>query len=87
MHEIGYPSWKWPIQAWLHPMQARISSVRSSAALTGSSGSQIRALVIAQAPACPPAMICSASWGWLIRPATMTGTPTTARTLVASGAV
>ena len=27
MQEIGNPRWKWPMQAWLQPMQARMSSV------------------------------------------------------------
>ena len=75
------------MHAWLQPMQARISSVRPSAAFIGSSGSQIRARVITQASACPSSRTRSASCGWLIRPATMTGTETTAFACAASGAV
>jgi hypothetical protein len=50
------------------------------------SGSQIIALVITHASACPAAMMCSASCGWLIRPATSTGTLTAARSFPDSGA-
>ena len=42
---------------------------------------------MAHASAWPAARTASASWGWLIRPATMTGTRTTALTRAASGAV
>ena len=86
MQEIGNPRWKWPMQAWLQPMQARMSSVCPAFASPGISGSQIIALVITQASACPAAMICSASCGWLIRPATRTGTVTAARSFADSGA-
>jgi len=87
MQEIGKPAWKWPMQAWLQPMQARISSARPVAALIGRSGSQMSARVIATASACPAAMMCSASCGWFTRPATMTGTRTTCFVAAASGAV
>jgi hypothetical protein len=87
MHEIGNPAWKCPMQAWLQPMQARISSSRPCAVLAGSSGSQISARVITVMSACPAARIASASCGWLIRPATITGTRTTALARAASGAV
>src|SRR5882757_2116287 len=75
------------MQAWLQPMHARMSSANPSRAFAGIAGSQIRARVMAQASACPAAMIFSASWGWLIRPATMTGTPTTFLIAAANGAV
>ncbi len=75
------------MQAWLQPMQARISSTWPADALAGRSGSQIRARVIATASACPAAITWSPSCGWLIRPATITGTLTTLLTLAASGAV
>ena len=55
-------------------------------ASAGISGSQIIALVITQASAWPSAMMCSASCGWLIRPATSTGTRTAARSFPACGA-
>ena len=87
MHEIGKPAWKWPMQAWLHPMQARMSSIRPAAVLAGSSGSQISARVMTHASAWPAARIASASWGWLIRPATRTGTRTAAFARAARGAV
>ena len=38
MQEIGRPSWKWPMQAWLQPMQARMSSVGPALALFGHLG-------------------------------------------------
>ena len=47
---------------------------------SGSCGSQISARVMTQASAAPAARICSASCGWLIRPATMTGHSTASRT-------
>ncbi len=75
------------MHAWLQPTQARISSVRPSAALTGRSGSQISARVMTQASAWPSSRTRSASCGWLIRPATMTGTRTTAFARAARGAV
>ncbi len=75
------------MHAWLQPMQARMSSSRPAAVLAGSSGSQIRARVITQASACPASRIASASWGWLIRPATKTGTRTTDFARAARGAV
>ncbi len=62
------------MQAWLQPMQARMSSSRPAAVLAGSSGSQISARVMTHASAWPAARIASASCGWLIRPATKTGT-------------
>ncbi len=49
------------MQAWLQPMQARMSSVRPSAALAGSSGSQISARVMTHMSAWPAARIISAS--------------------------
>ena len=75
------------MQAWLQPMQARMSSRRPRAALAGSSGSQMSARVMTHRSAWPAARIASASWGWLIRPATMTGTRTTCLTRAANGAV
>src|SRR5215467_9696425 len=75
------------MHAWLHPMHARISSTEPCLALFGISGSQISALVMAQASACPAEMTSSASCGWLMRPATMTGTRITSLILAASGAV
>ena len=87
MHEIGLPAWKCPMHAWLHPMHARMSSSRPARALAGSSGSLISARVITHRSAWPAARIASASCGWLIRPATITGTPTAAFTRAASGAV
>ena len=86
MQEIGNPRWKWPMQAWLQPMQARMSSVCPALASPGISGSQIIARVMTHTSACPAAMMCSASCGWLIRPATSTGTCTAARSLADSGA-
>ncbi len=74
------------MQAWLQPMQARMSSVCPACASAGMSGSQISALVITHASAWPAAMMCSASCGWLIRPATRTGTSTAARSFAGSGA-
>jgi hypothetical protein len=87
MHEMGNPAWKCPMQAWLQPMQARMSSSRPCAVLAGSSGSQIRARVMTQRSACPAARMASASCGWLIRPATITGTRIAALARAASGAV
>ena len=87
MHEIGYPMWKWPMHAWLHAIHARISSVRCDCALSGISGSQMSARVIAQASACPDASTISASCGWLMRPATRTGTDTCFLIFAADGAV
>ena len=75
------------MHAWLQPMQARMSSRRPCAALAGSSGSQIRARVMTHMSAWPAARIASASCGWLIRPATMTGTRTTRLDPSRSGAV
>ena len=75
------------MQAWLQPMHARMSSSRPASVFAGSSGSQMSARVITQASACSAARIASASCGWLIRPATKTGTPTTAFARAASGAV
>ena len=72
MHEIGTPCWKWPMQAWLQPMQARISSTRSAEDLFAISGSQIIARVMIAMSVRPSAIAVSASWGWLMRPATMT---------------
>ncbi len=87
MHEIGKPAWKCPMHAWLQPMHARMSSRRPSAVFAGSSGSQMRARVMTVASASPAAMIASASCGCEIRPATITGTRTTAFVRRASGAV
>ena len=75
------------MQAWLQPMHARMSSSRPCAVLAGSSGSQMSARVMTHRSAWPAARIASASWGWLIRPATMTGTRTAALVRAASGAV
>ena len=75
------------MQAWLHPMHARMSSSRPWTVLAGSSGSQIRARVIAVMSACPAASTASASCGCVSRPATMTGTATAAFARAASGAV
>ena len=75
------------MQAWLQPMQALMSSRRPASVLAGSSGSQISARVITHASACPASRIASASCGWLIRPATNTGTETTAFARAARGAV
>src|ERR1017187_6480569 len=75
------------MQAWLQPMHARIVASAPDLALAGISGSQISARVITVASASPRRRISSASCGWLIRPATMTGTETTGLTRAASGAV
>ena len=74
------------MHAWLQPMQARISSARPCSALVGISGSQISARVMTTMSACSFASTCSASCGWLIRPATITGTLTTFLTFCAMGA-
>ena len=74
------------MHAWLQPMQARISSASPCSALAGISGSQINARVMTTMSACPLASTCSPSCGWLMRPATMTGTLTTALTFSDIGA-
>ena len=74
------------MQAWLQPMQARMSSGRSSRALLAISGSQICARVMPHMSAWPEARICSAICGWLMRPATNTGRFTFAFTVAAKGA-
>ncbi|MNE17661.1 hypothetical protein D3C80_1106500 [compost metagenome] len=84
MQEIGKPLWKWPMQAWLQAMQARTSSTWPPSVLFGICGSQIRARVMPQTSAWPRAMISSASWGWLMRPVTNTGTARPALKVLAS---
>ncbi len=74
------------MQAWLQPMHARISSTSPCSAFAGITGSQIMALVIATRSACPLASTASPSCGWLIRPATITGTLTASFTRCAIGA-
>ena len=59
---------KSPMQAWLQPMQARMSSWRPARALLAISGSQIMARVMPQASAWPAARMASAICGWLVRP-------------------
>ena len=75
------------MQAWLQPMHARMSSSSPASAFAGIRGSQIRARVITVASASPRARIRSASCGWLMRPATITGTDTASFTRAESGAV
>ena len=75
------------MQAWLQPTHERIASNSPRAAFAGMSGSQINARVITAASASPRARIRSASWGAVMRPATMTGTGTTDLTRAPSGAV
>ncbi len=79
--------WKWPMQAWLHAMQARMSSSRPALALAGISGSAIIARVMPTMSAAPLARMRSASCGWLIRPATNTGVVTRALMAADSGTV
>src|SRR5262249_33843334 len=86
MQEMESPSWAWPMQAWLQAMQARMSSLRPALALFGISGSQIKARVMPQISAAPAARIRSASWGWLMRPATKTGLPIACFSVAAKGA-
>ena len=74
------------MHAWLQPMQARISSASPCSALAGSSGSQISARVMPTMSAWPLASTCSPSCGWLMRPATMTGTLTACLTCSDNGA-
>ncbi len=73
------------MHAWLQPMQARMSSRRPSAALAGSSGSQMSARVMIVMSQAPAASAFSASCGWLKRAARKIGTLTVARTRAACG--
>ena len=54
-----------------------MSSTRPAAVFCGSNGSQMSALTIPTASACPAARMRSACWGSLTLPATRTGTETT----------
>ena len=67
-------------------MQARISSLRPAFALLAISGSQIIALVMPHMSAAPDARTCSATCGWLMRPATKTALPVICFTFWAKGA-
>src|SRR5215468_12227365 len=86
MQEMEKPRWKWPMQAWLQAMQARMSSVRPASAFRAMSGSAIMARVMPQRSAWPEAITCSAVCGWLMRPATNTGFDTTDFIALAKGA-
>ena len=75
------------MQAWLQAMQARMSSTRPPRALAGMSGSQIMARVMPHHVGLRRWRGCfSASCGWLMRPVTMTGSPSPAFTAAAKGA-
>ena len=74
------------MQAWLQPMQARMSSMRPARALLAISGSEIIARVMPHMSAWPGGEHCSAICGWLMRPATNTGKPTARRRVPAFGA-
>ena len=74
------------MQAWLQPMQARMSSARPSRAFFAMSGSQIMARVMPHMSAWPELSTCSAICGWLMRPATNTGMSTLALVAAAKGA-
>ena len=64
---------------WLHPIQGRMTSSRSSRAFRGQSGSVIRARPRVTRSPYPRASTCSAVAGRLIRPPMATGMDTASR--------
>jgi hypothetical protein len=74
------------MQAWLQPMQARMSSSFPASAFPAISGSQIIARVMPTMSAWPEAITFSPSCGWLMRPATNTAALIFAFTAAANGA-
>ena len=73
------------MQAWLQPMQVRMSSGRPSRIFRTKSSSAIIARTVPTMSASPSATICSIRAGWVMRPATSTGFDTTFFTAAAPG--